>query len=264
MSASTQPPGRFRALGRYVIPILTLLAALVLWESAVRLFEIPKYLIPAPTQVALTIAHSWPSLFKDAGVTLGEAALGFALGTSFAFVVGAAFVHSQLIEDGLAPYMVALQAVPIVAMAPLLIIWFGNGLLSKIVMAAIICFFPMVVTSAAGLRLASSDALDLMRVLSASKWQVFLKLRLPASLPFVFSGLRISATLSVIGAVVAELAGATRGIGYQIMISSYQTDTPTLFAAVLFSAITGIGFYYAVTFVETIIMSRLTAKVRKQ
>jgi NitT/TauT family transport system permease protein len=189
-------------------------------------------------------------LVRDALITFLEAMVGFIVGVSSAFALGAAFVHSRILERSIAPYFVALQAVPIVATAPLLIIWFGNGLLSKVIMAAMICFFPMVINTTVGLKDIPEDALDLMRMLSASRRQIFLKLRLPASLPFIFSGLKISATLSVIGAVVAELAGATQGIGFQIMVSSYRTDTPMLFAAVLFSALTGILFYYAVVAAE--------------
>jgi NitT/TauT family transport system permease protein len=189
----------------------------------------------------------------DSAVTLFEAVLGFMLGTLLAFFVAVLFVHSQIIERSVSPYFVALQAVPIVATAPLLIIWFGNGLFSKVVMAAMICFFPMVVNSAAGLKSISENELDLMRLFSANPSQIFFKLRLPASLPFLFSGLKISATLSVIGAVVAELAGATKGLGFQILISSYQTDTPFLFAAVLFSALIGILFFSSVVLLEKLL-----------
>ncbi len=251
-----------RAAARYAAPVVLLGAVLVLWEFAVRVLDVPIYLVPAPSRVLLAVGKHYPSLVADAGITLGEAALGFILGASFAFVIGTAFVQSRIVEQGLAPYFVALQAVPIVATAPLLIIWFGNGLLSKVIMAAMICFFPMVINSAAGLGSVPSEALDLMRILSASRTQVFFKLRLPASLPFLFSGLRISATLSVIGAVVAEMAGANKGIGFQIMVSSYQTDTPMLFSAVIFSAAIGIVFYYGVSWIEMLATGRRYAYTR--
>lgn len=225
-------------------------ALLLAWEAAVSLLSIPRYLIPAPTLIASTIVERFDSLVIDASVTLTEAVLGFAIGTSAAFLLGALFVRSRLIERSLSPLFVALQAVPLIAISPLLIIWFGNGLASKVVMAAIACFFPMAINTAAGLKSVSQESLALMQMLSATETQIFWKLRLPSALPYVFSGLKISATLSVIGAVVAELAGATRGIGFQVLMSSYQTDTPMLFAAVIFSALTGILFFKTVAMVE--------------
>lgn len=245
-----------RLVHRYFVPIAFLVAILTFWEGIVRIFELPMYLVPSPLVVLAVIRDHYPSLLFDAGITLSEAALGFLAGSVAAFALGAAFVHSHLLERGLGPYFVALQAVPIVATAPLLIIWFGNGLLSKLIMAALICFFPMVVTSAAGLRSVSAEALDLMQILGASKSQVFLKLRIPASLPFLFSGLRISAVLSVIGAIVAELAGASHGIGFRILMASYRTDTPMLFAAIAFSAAIGVVFYYLIVAIERLMMRR--------
>ena len=238
---------------RAMAPLLFLILLIMIWEIAVRLFKIPSYLVPSPTIVSVTILKNLTSLLMDSAVTLFEAVLGFMLGTLLAFFVAVSFVHSQIIERSVSPYFVALQAVPIVATAPLLIIWFGNGLFSKVVMAAMICFFPMVVNSVAGLKSISENELDLMRLFSANPSQIFFKLRLPASLPFLFSGLKISATLSVIGAVVAELAGATKGLGFQILMSSYQTDTPFLFAAVLFSALIGILFFSSIVLLEKLL-----------
>lgn len=240
-------------IARAMAPLVFLVLLIIIWEITVRLFKIPSYLVPSPIIVSVTIFKNLTSLLMDSAVTLFEAVLGFMLGTLLAFFVAVSFVHSQIIERSVSPYFVALQAVPIVATAPLLIIWFGNGLFSKVVMAAMICFFPMVVNSVAGLKSISENELDLMRLFSANPSQIFFKLRLPASLPFLFSGLKISATLSVIGAVVAELAGATKGLGFQILMSSYQTDTPFLFAAVLFSALIGILFFSSVVLLEKLL-----------
>jgi len=233
-----------------IAPLIFLILFITVWELTVRIFKIPQYLIPSPSMVGITILKNFTSLLFDSAVTLFEAVLGFLLGTIFAFIIAMVFVHSRIIEKSVSPYFVALQAVPIVATAPLLIIWFGNGILSKIVMAALICFFPMVVNSTAGLKSISTDELDLMHLFSASRFQIFFKLRLPASLPFLFSGLKISAILSVIGAIVAELAGAEKGLGFQILISSYQTDTPVMFAAIIFSSLIGILFYNTVILIE--------------
>jgi NitT/TauT family transport system permease protein len=224
------------------------------WEYTVRIFSIPLYLIPAPSVIAKTIIERFPSLFADASVTLVEAVLGFALGTTTAFILGTVFVQFRMIERSISPLFVALQAVPIIAISPLLIIWFGNGLASKVVMAAIACFFPMVINTAAGLNAIKSEYLSLMKLFSATEMQILWKLRLPSALPFIFSGLKISATLSVIGAVVAELAGAVKGIGFQVLISSYRTDTPMLFSAIIFSALTGIIFFKAIAMIEWMVL----------
>lgn len=231
-------------------PTICVIIFLILWETTVRGLAVPRYLIPPPSLVLITIVERFSSLVTDAMVTLIEAVLGFIAGTTAAFLLGALFVRSKLIERSISPLFVALQAVPLIAISPLLIIWFGNGLASKVVMAAIACFFPMVINTAAGLKSVQHESLALMRVLSATESQIFWKLRLPTAMPYIFSGLKISATLSVIGAVVAELAGATRGIGFQVLMSSYQTDTPMLFAAVIFSALTGILFFQSIALME--------------
>lgn len=243
-----------RANHEVYAPLAFAAILLLIWEVLTRALSVPQYLIPSPSVIGNTIINEFGSLVTDASVTLLEAVLGFLLGTSAAFTLGAFFVRSKLIENSISPIFVALQAVPIIAISPLLIIWFGNGLLSKVIMAAIACFFPMVITTAAGLKSVNPESLSLMRLLSATESQVFWKLRLPSALPFIFSGLKISATLSVIGAVVAELAGATQGIGFQVLISSYRTDTPMLFSAVIFSALIGIFFFNSVALLERIVL----------
>ena len=146
--------------------------------------------------------------------------------------------------------MIALKAIPLVAIAPLLVLWFGSGILGKIVMAALICFFPAIVNTTAGLKAIDRDALYMMQSISATKWQIFIKLRLPNSLPYFFSGLKISSTLAVVGAIVAELAGADKGIGYTILISSYRLETNMLFAAIVAASIGGIAFFGVISWVE--------------
>lgn len=231
-----------------------LVFCLLLWEIIVRVLDIPRYLIPTPSLVIITIVEQFWPLCMDALVTLVEALLGFLLGTTSAFLLGGLFVRSRNVERTISPLFVALQAVPLIAISPLLIIWFGNGLVSKVVMAAIACFFPMAINTALGLKSVNSESMALMHLLSATRSQIFWKLRFPTALPYIFSGLKISATLSVIGAIVAELAGADKGIGFQILMSSYRTDTPMLFAAVFFSALTGILFFQTIALIESIVL----------
>jgi len=231
-------------------PALFFVLFIAAWESIVKALNIPQYLIPAPSVIVTTIYESFFPLLKDTGITLLEAVLGFLLGGTVAFTVAVAFAHSKIIEKSLYPYFVGLQAVPVIAIAPLLVIWFGNGLFGKVVMAAFICFFPIVVNTTVGFKSVDIEAMELMHTLSATRKQIFFKLRLPSSLPFLFSALKISATLSVIGAIVAELAGAKAGIGFRIIISSYRTDTIMMFASIIFAALSGILFFLVITVLE--------------
>jgi NitT/TauT family transport system permease protein len=199
------------------------------------------------------IASNSGLLLWDSLITLVEAALGFITAFVLAIFVGLLFTQFRWAERSFMPYLVAFQSVPIIAMAPLLVLWFGNGLVGKLVMAAIICFFPAVVSITRGLRSVSPDALTLMESLSATRFQVLMKLRVPNALPFVFAAMRISATLAVIGALVAEISGAKQGIGFRIVVSTYRTDTTMLFAALVFSILLGLAFYGSMVAIEKLL-----------
>ena len=179
-----------------------------------------------------------------------EAILGFLVGSSIAIVTAVVFVHVPIVERAAFPWAIVLQTVPIIAIAPLLTIWFGFTLMPKVVIAAIICFFPVLVNTTRGLRSVSAEAFELMSVLSASKRQILWRLRVPSSLPYVFAGLRIAATLSVIGAIVAEFTGSDRGIGYVIVQASYRLDTRLMFAAIVLSCLGGILFFGFIGWLE--------------
>lgn len=227
-------------------PLLAAVVFAAVWEGLVRQFDVPRYLLPSPSTIFQAGAARIDSLLMDTAITVGEAAVGFTIGSSLAFIVGAVFAHFRRIERAFSPMFVALQAVPLIAIAPLLIVWMGNGFMSKVTMAALICFFPMVIATAAGLSKAPADSEDLMTSLGSSAWQRFKLLRLPNSIPFLLAGLKVNASLAVIGAIVSELAGAGQGIGFQILMASYKTDTPMLFAAIFFAALSGIVFFKVV------------------
>jgi NitT/TauT family transport system permease protein len=245
-----------RAIRQTSLPALFALSSILLWSLATRFVSIPQYLIPAPVAI-------WRSMFDTRGyylsnvlVTLMEAFTGFGLAVLIGFVAGTLFAVFGWLEEMLLPYAIASQAIPVVAVAPLLVLWLGSGVASKVAMAALLCFFPMVVNTTKGLRAVGPEQLALFRVYNASRLQVFWKLRLPSSLPFVASGMRISAALSMIGAIVAEYAGADRGIGYVIMQATYRIDTVQLFAAIFYSALGGmLIFLFAVT-LERVFMRR--------
>ena len=232
-----------RTFAEPLYPIFAAAGFFLIWQGLVRWLEIPRYLLPAPTDIAVVLVNRFSDLLGDTLITLSEAVAGFLLGSGTAFIVGVVFAHFRRIERALSPLFVALQAVPLIAIAPLLIVWMGNGLASKVAMASLICFFPMVIATAAGLSRAPRDSEELMSVLNATSWQRFLVLRLPQSVPFLLAGLKVNASYAVIGAIVAELAGAGRGIGFQILMASYKTDTPMLFAAIFMAALMGISFF---------------------
>jgi NitT/TauT family transport system permease protein len=166
------------------------------------------------------------------------------------------FTRFAFVERSIMPFVVAFQAVPLIAIAPLLVLWFGNGAAGKIVMAAIICFFPAVINLTRGLRAVRPSAVMLLRSLSATPVQILRYVRIPSAVPYAFAALRISATLSVIGAIVAEISGATRGLGFRIVVSSYRTDTRMLFAALLFAVLLGLAFYAATSLLERSVQRR--------
>lgn len=230
--------------------MIFLIIFLTSWEIAVKIFDIPGYLIPAPSVVIKAIQTNFLALLYDTAITLLEAFGGFCLGISIAVVSAIALVHWKIIEKSIYPYIVGLQAVPMIAIAPLLVLWFGNGFFGKIIMAAFICYFPVVVNTTIGLRSFDPKAMDLMHLLSANKTQIFSKLRLPSSLPFLFSAMKISSNLSVIGAIVAELSGAKAGIGFRILTASYRLETDILFASIIFASLSGILFFSLIVFIE--------------
>lgn len=206
---------------------------LLLWELLVRWRQYPAFFLPSPHRVwtrFLALAADG-TLALHTRVTLSEIFGGLALGLAVATVIGYGLAKSPLLERILSPYIIASQAVPIVALAPLLVVWFGFGALSKILVCALTVFFPALVNTMVGIRSVDPDLRALMRSLQASRWQTFLKLEVPASLPVLFGGLKVSVTLAVIGAVVGEFVGADRGLGYLVNLARGILDTPMLFVA---------------------------------
>jgi len=243
---------RIREGGLFLLGVVMVVAG---WDAAVRVLGIPPYLFPAPGRILRVAAADGSGLVSDLAITLLEAGLGWAAGCVAGASLGVVFSRFRRVERAFAPYFVALQAVPIVATAPLVIIWFGNGILSKVVLAAMVCFFPMLVNCSVGLGQTPQEALDLMAILGASPRQALWKVRIPYALPHIFSGLRVTSALSVVGAVVAELAGATNGIGFRILVASYRTDTPMLFAAIIAAALGSVALYQSVLAVEARFLS---------
>ncbi|HUF38335.1 MAG TPA: ABC transporter permease [Anaerolineales bacterium] len=237
---------------RVLLVPVSILAGLLGWALAVRVSGLPAFILPSPGQVWATLVERLAdgSLLFHFRITLAEVLAGLALGLVVASVLGYLLAKSPAAERLLSPYIVASQAVPVVAIAPLLIIWFGPGLISKILICALIVFFPVLVNVIVGLRSVPENLHALMRSLNATRAQTFWKLEVPAALPVLLGGLRIGATLSVIGAVVGEYIGSDRGLGFLVRLGDGSYNTALVFVAVLALVLLALSLYGAVVALE--------------
>ncbi len=248
---SNPPPRPGRRSLHWTVPA-SLAAAWLAWELLSRLGGLPAFILPSPAQVAARFGKALldGSLLVHTTVTLGEVLLGLLAGTAAALLLGYGIAKSRLFERLAAPYLVATQAIPVVAIAPLLVIWFGPGIFSKVLICALIVFFPVLVNTVLGVRAVPRPLHDLMGSLRATPLQTLRTLELPAALPILLGGLRIGATLSVIGAVVGELVGADRGLGFLINVARGLYDTALVFVAVFTLVALALALYGIVSFLE--------------
>jgi NitT/TauT family transport system permease protein len=237
--------------------LVSILVTLAVWELAIRLRGYPAFILPSPSLVGLRFVQviGDGSLLRHAGATLTEVLVGLFCGVGVATLLGYLLAKSPVMERLLSPYIIASQSVPVVAIAPLLVIWFGPGMFSKILICALIVFFPVLVNTIVGLRSVPEDLRDLMRSLQATRLQTFRFLEAPAALPVFLGGLRIGATLSVIGAIVGEFVGADRGLGFMINRARGQYDTALVFVIVLALVIIALSFYGVVVLLERRLLS---------
>lgn len=238
------------AVAAMLPPATALTLAFVAWEVWVRAKSIPVYLVPPPSRVFDTLWDRPEYFLTAARVTITEAIAGFALGSAVAILGAVVMSHSRVLERSLFPLAILVKVTPIVAVAPLFTIWFGFGTMPKVFIAALITFFPVLVNAITGFRSVSPGAMELLQSLHASRWEIFFKLRVPSSLPFLFAAFKISITLSVIGAVVGEWTGAQAGLGRIIWLSHTDLNMPSLFAAIMVLATLGIGLYLVVAWLE--------------
>ncbi len=237
---------------RRIAPLMALALLLLLWQGVVMLKLYPIFILPSPVEVAQT-ALDWllsGRLWFHTQVTLSAVLAGLAIGLSVGIVLGYLIASSRLLDYSLTPIIVSLQSTPVAAYAPLLVIWFGSGIASKIVTSALIVFFPTLMNTVVGIRGVPQPLRDLMRSQRASRWQVFAKLEVPAAMPVLIGGLKISATLAVIGAVVGEFVSASAGLGYLIMLARNQYNTPLVLVAVITLAVVARLLYGAVALFE--------------
>jgi len=237
---------------RFVVPTIFGVTLLVLWQMAVRLFEVSPVILPAPTDIWLEITGNTAVLWADFLQTVVKGALsGYVMGAVLAVLTAIAVDRSQFLQRGLLPVGNFIAALPIVGTAPILVMWFGFGWQSKAAVVVVMVFFPILVNTVAGLKDTQAMQRDLMRTYAASYWQSFFKLRLPAALPFIFNGLKVSTTLALIGAIVAEFFGSPIvGMGFRIKTSFGTLELAMVWAEIAVAAVAGSGFYGLVTLAE--------------
>jgi NitT/TauT family transport system permease protein len=229
---------------------LLAIVIIAIWEGACRVFDISPLILPAPFAIAARLhvfvgsGTIWPHLWA----TVVEIVSGFVFGVIAGLVIGAVISLIPVVERLVYPYLVALQTLPKVAIAPLFIIWFGYGLTSKIVITALVCFFPILVSVVAGFHSTDRDQLDMMKAFGATKWQTLVRLRIPSALVLIFAGLEIAAVLAVIGAIVGEFVGAQVGLGYLIVALNFSLDVPGVFAVLIVLSAIGLLMHGAMRY----------------
>ncbi len=235
---------------RRLMPALGIIGLLLLWWAVVVIFQVKPFIAPSPLAVLQTLYVKRDVLLANLLPTAGEALGGLLIGNLAAIALATVFVHYRRMQEIFFPVAVMFNSIPVVAKAPILVLLMGNGVEPKIAIAALVCFFPTLVNSVRGLEAVNPQAMELMRVLSASKREIFFKLRVFSALPYLFSALRISASMAVIGAVVGEWIGATQGIGAMIIQATYNFDSPLLYAAITMSACLSGCFFLVVVGLE--------------
>jgi NitT/TauT family transport system permease protein len=232
-------------------PVLAIFAIIfAAWEIAVRAMSVPDYILPSPSVIATKIVVSWHLLLTNAFVTFQEILLGFGMSVLIAIPLAVAVVYSRIFERVAFPFMVSLQTIPKVALAPILVMWLGYGILPKVMVAFLISFFPIVINSVIGMRSAEKEMIYLVQSMGASELTTFLKIRLPKALPSIFGGLKVGMGQAVVGATVGEFIAAEQGLGYLQLISQVRLDTPLLFAAVVVLSLLGVFLFNVVAWIE--------------
>jgi NitT/TauT family transport system permease protein len=243
-----------RDLRSALYPLLGVAAILAIWQIYVSAFGINRIVLPGPLDILHASVNSWPTLLKETWPTFLESVLGFAIAVLIGIPVAVCVANSRVLNLTLYPILIATQSIPKVAVAPIVLVWFGLGLQSKLVIAFLVAFFPIVVDTATGMRATPAGLLELARSLRASSLQIFLKVQFPAALPFIFAGAKVAVTLAVIGAVIGEFIGSLNGLGNLLLTANSQLDSPLAWAALVWLSVLGILLFAAVVVVERIVM----------
>jgi NitT/TauT family transport system permease protein len=237
-----------------VYPLAGVAVIIVAWEIYIHAFGISRIVLPSPTDIYHASVENWRTLVAQSWPTFLESVLGFGLAVVVGIPIAVCVANSRILNLTLYPILIATQSVPKVAIAPIVLVWFGLGMQSKLVIAFLVAFFPMVVDTAAGMRATPPGLLELARSLRASRLQIFLKVQFPAALPFVFAGAKVAVTLAVIGAVIGEFVGSVNGLGNLLLAANSQLDSPLAWAALLWLSVLGILLFAAVVIAERLLM----------
>lgn len=258
---AAKPPSDFRILiltrPELILAPVLLVVILVTWEWGVPYFDVPNYVLPTPSAIGVALWRGLDAGFMARGgywlhtwVTVWEVLLGFFIGSGVGLLLGTVISQFRIIEATLRIYLVAIQSLPKIALAPIIVLWFGFGLTSKVVIICLLTFFPLLINSMAGFKAVDPERLELMRALGANPWQIFWKVRLPSAMPYIFAGLDMAAVFAVVGAVVGEFVGAQRGLGTLILSMNAQMDIAGTFSVFIILAVVGIGIHKALRMVE--------------
>jgi NitT/TauT family transport system permease protein len=239
---------------RRALPALGILALIGVWAALVYVLKVPPFVAPSPQLVAATLFNKFGILMANLLPTAIEAVSGFLLGNLAAILIATTFVHNKSMEQAFFPVVVLINSIPVVAKAPILVLLLGNGMEPKIAIAAVVCFFPTLVNMVRGLESINPQSLELMKVLSASKTEIFFKLRLLNSVPYLFSALKIAASTAVIGAIVGEWIGSNTGIGALIIQSTFNFDSAMLYATVFVGSAFSVAFFLTITLIERLVI----------
>ena len=251
-----RPGGRraVRLLRAVWPPTLVLAAVFALWWVATASHWVKDYLVPTPPAVFDTMRNEWPELMHHSWITLYETLLGFVFAVVLGLGTAVLISYSRAVDRAVYPLVLIAQVIPKVAIAPLLVVWFGTDLRPKVVLATLIAFFPVVVTGVAGLRSTDPELVDLSATMGGSRWQLFWKIRMPNSLPQLLSGIKVAVTLAVVGAVVGEWVEASAGLGYLVLLAHGQLDAPLLFACLILMSAIGIALFMLVDVAEALLI----------
>jgi ABC-type nitrate/sulfonate/bicarbonate transport system permease component len=247
--------------GDSAIAVIFAVGLITVWEVLCDALKVPVWLLPPPSAIVAALVTNWALILQHSLVTLQEVLVGMILSVLLGVGFGVAIARSRAIERAVYPYVVASQAVPIIAIAPLLLIWLGYGIEPKVIVVALVCFFPIVVNLVDGLRSVDVDLVRLLRTMGASGRQILMLVEVPSALPYLLSGLKVAASVSVIGAIIGEWVGAQSGLGYLMIRSASQFQTARVFAIIVVLAAMGLGLFWLVGLVERRLLSyRITAR----
>lgn len=237
-------------LKKYVWSVIISILLLIFWEIGVRVFHVPNFLLPPPSEILSTLLEVYPLILPHVWVTFSEAVVGLILAGAISISMAFGIVYYKILERTLYPYAVITKVIPIISIAPLLTVWFGNGFLPKVLTAILVSFFPILVNTITGLQSADANMIRLMNSLFAPKFMIFTKIRFKYSLPYIFAGFRIASTLAVIGAIVGEFVGADKGIGFFLIMSMSELEIARVFMGVFFCTLIGLAMFFTVVALE--------------